>query len=696
MQLHLRSIWKRALTFAVLAILAASAVWSLADGLLAPSAKAESLGLVFEVDTDADGADTDTSDKKCLTTAGKCTLRAAIQQANAIPADTDVMVAVASGFKGKVKLPNRSADLMVPTVSPPVTVSQRDNGAYLHIKRKMIVDLDNRLGLGASSDLNYGDFWVAGVFVDAANVQLKNFSDFFSTDSSIVFSPKSSGSSLIGGKDIQTTNSHGSRFVVVNGASDITLEGLVIGRLTNDSTDPAKDLQNGAIVVGLDSRSGAAVDNLTIHDVVIDNAPAVPGESVCNFASGTAVGGEGCASNGIMVVGTGQAHGWEIDNVKFRNFPSGTFAADFRNAAADGSGSPNVNDWVIKDCWFEGIETGTGFRNAALQLPAKAVGTILVTKNKFANSADQVNIQGTAISFEGPDESVSNVKILANSFDGFQATGDATIYLKRNARTVTVRFNEFGENTNATPATEPTASANVMVANAGSSTNNRVRVWKPTATALVDGRLQITATIPAFYSGSSMAMGFYGEEADIDVFATDTGHAEEFLASAREKVPPVQQSKDQEVSFLIDAPITARGWIRLQMHSDPDNGTGQGKAESSQYSELVRLPPLEDRIPKMAVDLRAWKDVPSQAQGDYSATVALSPADHELTDSPLPARVSSTTPIWFTYSVENTGLVLLRDVEVGDSDKSDICTIPTIAPGTTAGCVRGPQTLPSG
>jgi hypothetical protein len=160
----------------------------------------------------------------CATTSGACTLRAAITEGNKTPEDWSVEITTTA--EGRITLPTDSNSMMETN-----QITARDHGAYLAVRRTMSIDLGNKLGLGAESGIHdpslYGDLWVAGLYVNAPTVVLKNISNFFATDSSIVFGPDSDGSSLDGGQDnnnIQTENSHGNRFVVVtNDANDITI-----------------------------------------------------------------------------------------------------------------------------------------------------------------------------------------------------------------------------------------------------------------------------------------------------------------------------------------------------------------------------------------------------------------------------------------------------------------------------------------
>ena len=59
------------------------ALWGLLVGVSAALWRAPAGALVFTVDSVADGADANTFDMTCADLAGQCTLRAAIQQANA-------------------------------------------------------------------------------------------------------------------------------------------------------------------------------------------------------------------------------------------------------------------------------------------------------------------------------------------------------------------------------------------------------------------------------------------------------------------------------------------------------------------------------------------------------------------------------------------------------------------------------------
>jgi CSLREA domain-containing protein len=99
-----------------------------ASGLRQPAAHAAA---AFTVNSTGDGADSNISDNVCNDGAGNCTLRAAIQQANATPGADTINVTVTGTINLAAALPNLSSDI---TISGPganlLTVRRNAGGIY--------------------------------------------------------------------------------------------------------------------------------------------------------------------------------------------------------------------------------------------------------------------------------------------------------------------------------------------------------------------------------------------------------------------------------------------------------------------------------------------------------------------------------------------------------------------------------------
>ena len=117
---------RRRYSYTTLAVLALTALG--AAGLHQPAAQAAA---AFAVNSTGDGADSNTGDNVCDDGAGNCTLRAAIQQANATPGADTITFTVTGTIHLATALPNLSTDI---TVSGPganqLTISRDTDGFY--------------------------------------------------------------------------------------------------------------------------------------------------------------------------------------------------------------------------------------------------------------------------------------------------------------------------------------------------------------------------------------------------------------------------------------------------------------------------------------------------------------------------------------------------------------------------------------
>jgi hypothetical protein len=136
--------------------------------LVVPAEAAE----VFEVDSTADGIDADLLDDVCATGGGKCTLRAAVDQANAT-AGSDIVKLPKGTFKltlpasaGMVD-PNREGDLYV---DEPLTIDGR--GAARSVIKQTVHDRVIEAGVASLSALSLTDLKVTGGHLTAPGNQL--------------------------------------------------------------------------------------------------------------------------------------------------------------------------------------------------------------------------------------------------------------------------------------------------------------------------------------------------------------------------------------------------------------------------------------------------------------------------------------------------------------------------------------------
>ncbi|MDR2347150.1 MAG: hypothetical protein LBD90_00715 [Bifidobacteriaceae bacterium] len=595
-----------------------------------------------------------------------CTLRRAIEIANQTDPAADVLIE--AEVDGTIPFPTAAND-----VAETSAVSPWDTGVVFSLKRPMEIDLHNRLGLApAKGDTTTKTAAVAAMLVDAPGVKLRNFSDWFSQQSVFVFSANSDGSSLVGGKSIQTASNHTNRQVVIMaGAQDITISQYTTGRQASDGDS------GGIALTRLASDSTGVIENVTISEVVFDNETA--SSAKCDASNGT-----GCSANGVFVTNGVAVDGLTLKNSQFRNFWRTSGSAGTYVSALNASAAGPLSNWEVTDNQFSDTRSGT---YAAVQLPktASLPGPVHIRRNVFDNSmSTDVYKQKRAIYFQRyedttdtDNQSASGLFIEDNYFDGYSQTIDLLT-----AGTVTVQRNTFGPKSNSVSSSTPSkedpygtageesgTSENVMVNNDGRGSNHAIRTWWPKA-ASIDGcglsiELQASSTAGADFQPRPPV--------DIDVYWTAATTAEVYLGTLKGLEAPG--------TYTLDGVSPGAGRIRVQTQGTSLTGA---QPESSQYSRVVGLAQGDGSAtcePGVGIALTAWTDVPPEATS-YDAITA-SEATELVRGSPVEAGAE----VWFTYLVTNTGQTMLRQVVVTDSEAA-VCVVTDLPPGKTAGCAR--------
>jgi adhesin/invasin len=594
-------------------------------------------------------------DPSCDGAGGECTLREALESANAVPPGADVLINVDERVEGNIPFPTSSD--VEPLMYKGTTAGLDADGAVFWADRPMTIDLGGRLHLvpGASASTAAFDL-VTGIFVDAENVHLKNFTNWFSSATAIMFSGASSGSSLDGGSSIQTANNHTDRQIAIWApASDLTISNYIMGRQNNPDYD-------GSIVIeGTAAKRSLA--NITISNVTFDNSLD---SSTCSSSDG-----RGCSAHGINLQAGASLDGLVVENCSFVNFTGS-------RVPIDASSGGDQSNWDIRGNTFKDIRvsdsvgpTGEGY--AAVRLPTDETfsGSSYIRDNVFNNSSPaSQGKQGLAIYWNGAVSSLtsttpSTVFIEDNYFDGYLMP--VRIY---QTGTLTVRRNTFGpaSGSQSDPKDEEAGGtstwAKFMFNNWDATANRNIRTWHPQSATITDCVLQVKVEPPTSGTAPSTPV-------TLDFYWTAANQAEEYLGSVHNLTSATTVALEQ-------LPRSA-GHIRLQTQG---RGATDAQAESSQYSRTVPVAAPPTCQPALEIDLRGWAEVPS---GATSHDQILASGAIELDDA---VSVTSGTPLWFTYTVRNTGGVVLREVLVRDSQQNPVCQIEVIPIGATAGCAR--------
>ncbi|MDR2454204.1 MAG: hypothetical protein LBD51_06620 [Bifidobacteriaceae bacterium] len=632
-------------------------------GLPGASARAAEQ-IIFYVNTAEAGAkDANTADAKCETeTSGKCSLRAAIEQANAIAeTDAEILITLEEGFSGTISMPNQGALRMQATAG--VTDADR-YGAYFHVTRTVTIDLLNNLGVLPKEDDSSCAFWI-----EAENTKLLNFTNVGAGETSIVFGPDSDGSLLDGGEFIQTENYYSERLVyILPGADGVTIRNYKVGRLYNaEQTSGAITIRDSSLA------ANTSVKDVTISKVTIDNTP-VGGSTLCSGQTG-----QGCATIGIAVSGLA-VNNLVIESSQFTHFP---YIVDlYKRRVIDLSKALASSDIDIRYNTFTDIRSDSGdLTDATIVLPAnrQLSGANWVRHNTFDNAASP-NSQAAAIYWDGKAATAgqaSNLRIEDNHFDGYATAGVALA----NAGVVTMRRNTFGAaSASATgdaiaEETGAASGASHLVVNNDATTNHRIITWypqQPKVTGACELQVQVVQqTAPSGYQVPTAPVA-------LDFYYTAGRTAEVYLGSVENVAP--DQSGLATVT-VPELPPAEGGKLRLQTQGSASEA---GQLESSHYSRVVDVPTLGQCLtPRLDFDLRAWENVSiDEAKEGHDAIVS----GGDLVESG--ASVSSGEEIWFTYTAANTGYVTLRNVTVTDSLGGPVCVIPQLPKLTSAGCVQ--------
>jgi adhesin/invasin len=586
-------------------------------------------------------------DGVCRSADGLCTLRAAIEEGNAQPGDTEVRIAVKPDVAGTI----------VPPVDPDAWMTRaapftNGLGAYYRLTHPMTIDLDNRLGLLAPD----GSVAATGFWVDGPNIALRNFSGIFASHTSFVFSDKAIGASIDGGASVQTDSNVTTRmFVIGAGATSVAIRNYTVGRMAPTATAPSD-----AASLLISGSSGATISNIVIDNVTFDNTP-VPGGR-CDETSATT-----CAGHGIYTAGKFPYTGLQVMNSTFRYFPEGNHAL-YLGAAGHGVGLD------ITGNEFRDIATASTINTGVITLPdvGEINGVSYIRENDFDNTNRTVaGSQAVGIYWRSNQVTLggyraSRLFVEDNYFDGFTTASIEML----NTGTVTVRRNTFGPSSTSAqqPNTllEETARSVGLFVRTSRAVNREVATWYPKAARFVGCALQVDVSPP------QSATTLPDAPLTIDFYYTASATAETYLGS----VDGVSAASTVEVPAIPPGP----GYLRIQTQ-----GTHPGKMnqpESSAYSRTLALEASECMKPAVTLDLRAWTGVPAELT-TYEEIMASRATEILPGAQQLPG-----SEVWFTYTVANTGRVAVHSLLVEDTSSGRICTIDTLAPGAIAGCSR--------
>lgn len=442
----------------------------------------------FEITTLAfSGVDQTPGDGVCRTVDGACTLRAALEESNALNAAPGaVVIRVKAGLSGVIRpVMSRTPANWMQTSA----VSTWDDGAFYRITAPVSVDLDNRVSIIPTSESVEG----AAFEIDGPDVSLKNFSNILSSGTSLVMGERAKRVTVAGGSTVTRENYYPERFVVYRqGASDIAVRDYALQGFYHEG-------QQTSGLFLFNATTSTPMKNITVERVTVNYT-----------AGGTCSGsdGSGCRTN--LTTFSPRGPGVVLDGFSFTDSVvknlNGATAFKFLNNNSSGVTLSNLS--ISGNQFLNSVGDGTGDENAFITLPPGTLsGENRISRNTFvrATSGQTIAIRWDGLTRSGTTP--SGLSITDNHFDGYESS----IRLSRSGLT-TISGNTFGTRSGSQgrPATgEETGDGGaLLVDNSGADSNQASSTWYPAANATMvsaPSSSALVATPRPGYSGGTCA-----------------------------------------------------------------------------------------------------------------------------------------------------------------------------------------------
>lgn len=545
--------------------------------------------VIDSLDATPNAADNSPGDGVCLSKGGACTLRAALEESNALNLGAgQVLITVADGLTGNIDAQETVAGQMLWA-----RVSDHDHRALFAVTAPVIIDLRGQITTTTPLD------GIGTVFhIDGPDIQLRNANQILSGRSSIVVSPRAVNFTLDGGSSITQKNYFPERFMTIReGATNVTVQNYRVqgfynyGRLTG--------------LFYINAQNNTPVRNLVINNVQVTYTVG----GACNVVDGT-----GCRTHLLQF--TTSTPNVVLEGFTFTNsFVSNMETQEafrFARTAAE-SGSVKLSDLNISNNQFinvRGAGTSASLYNSFIALPVgKMGGTNVIQNNQFVRSSSG---QGFAITWNGRQsgESAGDLTIANNYFNGYTRN---SIYLRQTGD-VRVERNTFGARSasQGRPAErEEERNGSTTLLQNYTDANNGALTWFPnTDAAVLDteapaGAVQVASPlgedVPVCVARLSVQAPTSGAmqngPVDLDLYWTEDRTAEIYLGRA-------ERVSGSSATLLLDLPIgeqvfpsTVVGQTDSVTIVDADSGAASGHVRlqtlasdgklSSQYSRIV-------------------------------------------------------------------------------------------------------------
>lgn len=484
---------------------------AIAAGLLTPIAIATVAQAATELSINSLGLEAaagSLTDGRCESTAGTCTLRAAIQESNALNAPAgEVTIGVDPGFAGgNIAIANTAAARMRSTSLAAANGAVAgdvagDAGANYEVTAPVIIDLEHKITIHPTGA---GDLAVVPFHLNGPDIIVRAIDDVWAGETSFYIGPMAKRVTL-DDLDIRTVTYYPERFFVVRGGAEaITVSNSTISGFASNERD-----WNWGVVDG--STATFPVKGLTVTG---NTYLASDASGACNGSTAA-----GCTSTPVEAY---EQHITELvftDNVASninRSSASDARALDLRYAtvgklkvAGNTFSAPYYRArQAVVDLAYADLDSfeivGNDFTQmsgngdvddsaAAIVLPTdKRIGTRgKISDNQFV-ATGTLNTQAVYWNgLESTDSAAnladSRVSIVDNHFDGFSTSASRSSIRMTQTGVVEIARNTFGtrSGSQANTVLEEFAGngsvASTLVSNLNASANAKLNTWWPTA-----------------------------------------------------------------------------------------------------------------------------------------------------------------------------------------------------------------------
>ncbi len=632
----------------------------------------------------ADVEDADLDDGVCETaTAGECTLYAALQQANALPALEGDDVLIDFSVEGDI-LPVHSGPKMQTTAFQNTFFNN-----YLGFQAFYLIDAQRPVRIDFGNKvyvLERDDGENAMFLIQSDDVIIENFDD-----------PRRDSSSSGGFNAMAGVTAGAAAFVI--GGTNVMIRNGVVSDLGTDAMEICVGLMDGAANVTLEDfacqgyggfgvfveeranvanialarvsflggdrfadiaveRLGTVADKTEVHGMTITDcefSATLPGDDPRSYAiwirdaseaGGTVVDGLVISNSrfltedrvGIRIEPTAVTNDLTVQNSVITGtnalidddsgqLQTGLTVKDnvLTSVAGDmiQTNSPHTNALIENNQFINGRGTGT---IAGVRVGAQAFGTNNIIRNNLFNQEDPVSRFAVWMEANPGVDVSTGWTIENNRVFGIIGGTWSPISLFNNGNTL-VRGNTFGEGTRGSTTTGPENGSLWFVNNNDAGTNDRIQTWRPTSAVFSGGQVTVTvAPVNPALAGNTLPT----LPVSIDVYYSATDKAETYLG----RIPGTHAAATAySFSNAATAGFTAMttGMIRVQV-TDADG-------RSSQYSSGI-IPPVPTPTPAPTPT-----PVPTIVPTPVPTPVPTATPTPTPTATPTPVPTATPTPV---------------------------------------------------